>query len=109
MLLSDVFKRHVLRIAIERCPKAERGRPRRLDDSEALHGRSTLERSFLHDAARRSLHTAHIRGRTDNTSSMCGALVSRNHKVLRELATEPDADARSVATIARLPGATRDV
>ena len=35
-MLHSVYKRHVLRLASERCPASTRGRPRALDDSDAL-------------------------------------------------------------------------
>ena len=38
MILHDIYKRHVLRLARERCPACVRGRPRPLGDSEALDG-----------------------------------------------------------------------
>ena len=38
MILHDIYKRHVMRLAHERCPACIRGRPRTLGDSDALDG-----------------------------------------------------------------------
>ena len=38
MILHDIYERHVLRLAHERCPSRTRGRPRALGDSDALDG-----------------------------------------------------------------------
>ena len=37
-MLHEIYERHVLRLAAERCPASSRGRPRVLDDRNAMHG-----------------------------------------------------------------------